>query len=290
MNHLPRLSIITANWNTRALLRQLLRSLYAHPTRVPFEVIVVDNGSSDGSVEMVRSEFGGVRLVRNEVNRGYARANNQGASIARGEVLLLLGSDTAVCEGSVDAMLEHLLAHPDVGAVACRLLNPDGSFQHSCRRLPTLRDGALTYLSLGALARRYNMIPFDYSSTQDVEQPAATCLMLRKSLVRPSGLFDERLSILYNDVDLCEYVLSRGWRITYLATAEVVHHGMQSTRRADPQLRLEMYRNILLYYGRRSGLWAEYILRPILAIRLMIASRSLIGLRLLRPGHSKGHA
>jgi len=287
MDQLPRLSIITANWNTRQLLNELLHSLYVHPPRAPFEVIVVDNGSRDGSVEMIRSEFAGVRLVCNEVNRGFARANNQGASIARGEFLLLLGSDTMVCEGSVNTMMEHIIAHPEVGAVACRLLNPDGSIQHSCRRFPTLWDGVLTYLSLGTLARRYNMTTFDYSATQEVEQPAATCFMLRRSLVRESGLFDEQLSILYNDVDLCEHILSQGWKINYVAAAEIIHHGTQSTRRAPPRLRLEMYRNILLYYGRHSGPWSALILRPILGVRLMISSRSLIGLQLLWPDHSK---
>lgn len=281
MDQPPLLSVITANWNTKSLLQQLLRSMYAHPPAVPFEVIVVDNGSCDGSVDMVQQEFPNVRLVQNSQNRGFAKANNQAAALARGELLLLLGSDTVVLKGSLGAMVDYLLAHPLVGAVACRLLNPDRTVQHSCRRFPTLLDGVLTYTSLHGLASRYNMSSFDYYVTQEVEQPAATCFMVRASLVRKIGLFDEALTILYNDVDLCSRIWKEGSKIVFFADAEIIHYGSQSTRRATPELRLEMYRNILLYYGRRFGGWSGWILRPILAVRLMLGSRSLFGLRLL---------
>jgi GT2 family glycosyltransferase len=273
MDPLPRLSIVTANWNTRQLLQELLRSLDARPPTVQYEVIVVDNGSTDGSVEMIQDEFPTVRLMRNRENVGFARANNQAALIARGEFLLLLGSDTQVREGSIDRMLEYLDAHQDVGAVGCKLLNVDGSIQHSCRRFPTLLDGILTYLSLEPLARRYTMATFDYSATQEVDQPAATCFMLRSSFMSKQGLFDEQLSILYNDVDLCHRIRSQGWKIVFLANAETLHHGAQSTRRATPKLRLEMYRNVLIYYRRQFGVVACVVLLPILAVRLAVVNR-----------------
>jgi GT2 family glycosyltransferase len=284
------LSVIVANWNTGNLLRELLRSLEIHRPAIPFEVIVVDNGSVDGSPAMVAREFPWVTLLENERNLGYARANNQGCARARGEFILLLGSDTQIVDEVITRMAEYLRAHPETGAVSCRLLNPDGTPQGSCRHFPTLKDGMLTYLSLHAMAPRYNMKGFDFYQTQEVEQPAATCLMLRRATIEGVGLFDERFSILYNDVDLCMRVRQGGWRIMYLADGEVIHHGSQSTRRASPELRLDMYRNILLYYTTYVHPLSGWILRPILAIRLALATRSLIGLQLFNRQTVKGSA
>ena len=267
------LSVVIANWNTRDLLLGLLESIQEHAPLVPYEVIVVDNGSTDKSTEVLENRFPDVRVIRNAENAGYARAVNQGAACARGEYLLLLGSDTVVRAGSLQRMVEYLQRHKEVGAVSCRLRNPDGSVQASCRRFPSLWDAAVTYLSLHALAPSYNVRDFDFFKTQEVDQPAATCLLLRWSVVRDIGLFDEKLSILYNDVDLCKRVWSSGWKIVYDAETEVIHYGSQSTRQATPEVRLEMYRNILLYYVRQFGKKALVVLLPILSVRLAIVNR-----------------
>ncbi len=284
----PVLSVIITNWNTRDLLRDLVSSIERHRPPFAFEVIVVDNGSTDGSADMVAREFPWVVLLMNAANLGYARANNMGCARAGGEFVLLLGSDTVIVDDSMAHMVEYLRSHADTGAVSCRLLNPDRSPQGSCRHFPTLIDGILTYLSLHGMASRYNMEGFDFYRTQEVEQPAATCLMLRRGTIPAAGLFDERFSILYNDVELCMRLRSGGWKIVFLAEGEVIHYGSQSTRRAPPELRLEMYRNILLYYRMYVHPLSGWILRPILAIRLALATRSLIGLRLIGLQGMKG--
>lgn len=280
MSDAPRLSIIITNWNTQELVRAALESIIAHPPGVSYEIIVVDNGSEDGSPAMIAQTFPSVRLLRNDQNVGYARANNQGVVVAKGEVLLLLGSDVVIVDGSLQKLFDYLVSHPDVGAVSCRLLNPDRTVQQSCRRFPTLTDAMLTYLSLHELAPSYNIRGFDFSRTQEVDQPAATCLMIRKPIVDRIGLFDERYTILYNDVDLCKRVHAAGWKIVYLADAEIIHHGSQSTDRATPAVRLEMYRNILVYYFRNFGATAVFLLLPILAVRLAIVNkgRGVLGL------------
>ncbi|MBP1649500.1 MAG: putative glycosyltransferase [Bacteroidetes bacterium] len=282
------LSAIITNWNTRDLLRNLLRSIHEHRPPFSFEVIVVDNGSADESPAMIAAEFPWVQRIQNDRNLGYARANNIGFASAKGEFVLLLGSDTVLVDNSMERMVEYLRSHPDTGAVSCRLLNPDRTVQGSCRHFPTLMDGVLTYLSLHRMAPKYNMEGFDSNRTQEVEQPAATCLMLRRGTIAAVGLFDERFSILYNDVELCMRVWQAGWKIVYLAEVEVIHHGSQSTKRASPELRLEMYRNILLYYRTYVHPLSGWILRPILAARLALATRSLIGLRLIGRESTKG--
>jgi GT2 family glycosyltransferase len=282
------LSVLIASWNTCALLRDLLTSIERHRPSFAFEVIVVDNGSTDDSASMVSRDFPWVVLRQNSRNLGYARANNQGYACATGEFVLLLGSDTVMVDDSMARMVAYLRSNADVGAVSCRLLNPDRSVQGSCRHFPTLMDGILTYLSLHQMASQYNMEGFDFYQTQEVEQPAATCMMLRRKTVSKIGLFDERFSILYNDVELCMRIRQGGWKIVYLADGEVIHHGSQSTRRASPELRLEMYRNILLYYSMYVHPLSGWILGPILAIRLALATRSLIGFRLITQQTMKG--
>ena len=273
MSDRPHLSIIITSWNTCELIRQALQSILNHPPRVAYEIIVADNGSEDGSAAMIVESFPTVRFIRNSHNEGFARANNQGAAMALGGTLVLLGSDVVIVDDSLQRMYEYLMHNGDVGAVSCRLLNPDGSPQRSCRRFPTLGDAVLTYLSLHNLATSYNIRDFDYDRTQEVDQPAATCLMIRKSIVRSFGLFDERYTILYNDVDLCKRLRDAGWKIVYCADAGIIHHGSQSTNRATPAVRLEMYRNILVYYFRNKGPLAVIVLLPILAVLLAVVNR-----------------
>lgn len=277
----PVISILITTWNTRDLTVGLLDSIVKNPPGVPFEVIVVDNASVDSTVAEIGEKFPKTILVKNHENVGYARGNNQAYRVSAGEYILLLGSDTVIIDkGMWGKMVDYLNCFPKAGAVSCRLLNPDRSPQRSCRRFPTLWDGVMTYLSLDRLAPHYTMIDFDYYKTQEVEQPAATCLMLRRHVVEQIGLFDERYTILYNDVDLCRRIWSDGWKIVYLADAEIIHHGSKSTTQAPPRLRLEMYRNILLYYSTTVGIIAKWVLLPILVARLFAATRSTIAFQL----------
>ena len=276
----PRVSIIITSWNTRTYPEQTLASIRSCLPADIAETIVVDNASADGSAEMVAANFPGVRLLRNARNEGFARANNQGYALSGGTFILLLGSDTLMREGTVETMADYLGTHPSAGAVGCRLLNPDGTPQMSCRRFPRLRDAAATYLSLHRLARDYTYGDFDFHRTQEVDQPAATCLMIRRSVIETTGLFDERYAILYNDVDLCRRIRVAGWSIWYLGSAEIVHHGCASTNQATPAIRLEMYRNILRYFSVDHGWPARAVLTPILFLRLLAVTRSRISFSL----------
>lgn len=279
----PLCSVVIATWNTRDLVADALASLTRHSSQETTEIIVVDNGSSDGTCDLIRRQFPGVILIQEEKNTGYAPANNRGMRAARGRYVLLLGSDTVVRANTIAVMSGFLDAHADVSAVACRLVNPDGSPQMSCRRFPRLRDAVATYLSLHILAPRYTMKGFDFHATQEVEQPAATCLMVRREVLGRLGGFDEAYAILYNDVDLCRRLKNDGGRIFFLGDTEVVHHGSRTTRTAPPEVRLEMYRNILRYFRQYHGQTARWVLTPILIVRLLAATRSALAFRLVTP-------
>ncbi len=262
-----------------------MRSIYVQPPKGTYEIIVVDNASVDGSANMIESEFPDVVLICNAKNFGYARANNQGAEIAKGKYILLLGSDTEVRGNALEKMIQFMNEYHNAGAVGCKLVTPDGKLQPSCKRFPTPLNAAALYCSLNWLNSGYLMKKFKHDVVRSVDQPDATCLIVRKAIVDSFGLFDERLTILYNDVELCRRIKHSGWEIYFTPLAVVMHHGSRSTKQANPKLRLEMYCNILLYYRMHFGRKAEYFLLPILLFRLMAVTKSPIALKLFSFHH-----
>lgn len=274
-----KLSIIITSWNTQHLLQACLRSIRSFSPACSFETIVVDNASHDSSVGMVEKEFPNVTLVKNSVNAGYAGGNNIGYKNSHGEYILLLGSDTEVFSNSIQQMIELLDSRQDVGIVSCRLELPNGTLQRSCKRFPTVMNAVAMYCSLHAFNKHYLMFDFDHASEREIDQPDATCIMIRRTAM-DRDIFDERFSILYNDVDLCQRIKRKGWKIVFTPHAKVLHHGSQSTKQAPSHIRLVMYQNILFYYQTYFGMVARMILTPILFIRFLIAGKSLAGISL----------
>lgn len=259
------LSVVIPSWNTRELLAICLEKLYEADTPA-MEVIVVENGSEDGSAEMVGERFPDVILHANELNEGFAKGCNQGMRRSRGRHVLLLNTDTEVAVDSIRLMVDFLEAHEEYGAVAPRLVHPSGATQPTVMAFPNLK----TPLWYGTLfqrwfpeakeLRRYFERGWDQESDRDVDQPPAAVLLLRRRTLEEVGLFDERLWLFYNDVDLSRRCASAGWKTRYLADATVVHHIGASTSKFARFLP-EYHWNRLLYYrkhfGRLAGIWVK---------------------------------
>src|ERR1700759_3275630 len=143
-----KLSIIIVNWNTRDITRDCLRSIREHVSGLTYEVIVVDNASGDGSAEMICSEFPDVRLIANDDNLGFGRANNQAMRVAKGEYLFLLNSDTVILDNAIERLLAFMAADPAIGIAGCKLLFEDRTLQSSCSRFPSIRVALLEDLML----------------------------------------------------------------------------------------------------------------------------------------------
>jgi GT2 family glycosyltransferase len=275
------LSICIVSWNTREFLRECLGSILQYPPRRPYEIVVVDNASADGSADMMAADFPQVRLVANDHNEQYARANNQAIEANSGQMILLLNPDVRVLEGTVDRLLQFMDANPAAGACAPKLLHPNGRVQRSVRSFPT--PGALLADLLG-LARicpgsevfgRYRMTYWDYDSVREVEQPMASALMMRRRALLQVGLFDEQFPLFFNDVDLCYRLRKAAWRIYFVPEACAIHHVGASTAQARREaLRLSQeglarfyrkhYRGVL----RSPAYWAAMIgMRVAFALR-----------------------
>jgi GT2 family glycosyltransferase len=192
-------------------------------------------------------------------------------TIACGSYILLLGSDTIIQKDAVEKCVRFLDENASYGAVSCKLLNPDGSTQNSLKKFPNLRNAFYTYLSLDSLNKDYDMAGFDYNSSIDAEQIAATFLMARKDLFKLVNYFDESYRILYNDVDLCRKIWETGFKIFFIHDCSVIHYGSHSTKQADFSLRKIMYSDIYRYYKNNFGFKAKF-LYPILVVRLLIVS------------------
>jgi GT2 family glycosyltransferase len=269
------LSVVIVNWNTKDIIEKCLDSIFKYYINKiesgEYEIIVIDNGSADGSAEYLSNLGSKIFLIENSDNLGYAPACNQGMKAAKGKYVLLLGSDTIMKEGVLEKCSAFLDTHEDAGAVGCRLLNPDTTVQNNCKMFPRFANGIYTYLSLDKMNREYDMHSFGYDVTVPVEQIATTFLMVRKDVLEKINYFDEHYRILYNDVDLCRKIWNTGCKIYFLHTAEIIHFGSHSTKKADMRLRALMYEDIYRYYRKNFGFKALLLL-PILALRLIFVS------------------
>ncbi|MSR62662.1 MAG: glycosyltransferase family 2 protein [Planctomycetes bacterium] len=261
----PVLSVVIPSWNTKDYLAACLRHLAA-AEKPACEVIVVENGSTDGSLEYLRAVHPEVRLIANEKNEGFARGSNQGMRVARGEYVLLLNTDTEVAPEAIARMLRFMEEHPQHAAVAPRLVHRDGSTQRTVQEFPTLKTALFFSTPLerwfphSRELERYFMRAWDQQSSRDVDQPPAAVLLLRKAVLEQVGLFDEELWLFYNDVDLAWRMHAAGWQTHYLAEATVLHHVGGSTSKFKDFLavwqrdRLRYYRK---HFGRSGGWWLK---------------------------------
>jgi N-acetylglucosaminyl-diphospho-decaprenol L-rhamnosyltransferase len=232
------LSIIILNYNTREHLRACLTSV--QPEADQAEVLVVDNASSDGSADMVATEFPWVRLIRAPRNGGYAYGNNLALREATGQAILLLNPDTLLTPGSVGGLLAVLARHPELGVVGPKLLKPDGSMHLACRRsFPT---PSVAFYRLAGLSRafprsrrfgRYNLTFADPDQPMEVDAVCGACLLIRRTVVDRIGLLDERFFLYGEDLDWCLRARQAGWTVRYEPGVIVRHqHGAASRKRA----------------------------------------------------------
>lgn len=258
-----RLSIVIVNWNTEALLRECLASITAHPPDGAYEVVVVDNASTDSSVAMVRDMFPEVTLLANEENAGFAAGNNLAIEASTADMVLLLNSDTVVREGALETLLQFMERHPQAGAAGARLLNPDGSLQHSCFPLPTLLSEGMHLFHLDH-RQRQAMQEWDVSQPRAVEVLLGACMLLRREAVEQVGLLDEGYFMYSEEVDYCRRLREAGWALYWVPEAEVVHYGGQSTRQVATEMFLRLYAGKLRYFRKHEGPHAGRIYKLIL--------------------------
>ncbi len=235
-----RLSIVIVNYNVRVFLENALAALTRALEGIDGEIIVVDNASDDGSVEMLRQKFPGVSLIANTVNKGFAAGNNLALPRCRGEYILLINPDTVVQEDTLRALIGYMDEHPSVGLATCKILNPDGTLELACRRsFPTPWVAFSKIIGLSALFPhsklfgRYNLTYKDPNAECEVDAVSGSFMFLRKTVAEQVGGLDEQFFMYGEDLDWCYRIKQAGWRVMYTPATQIIHYRGQSTKRSD---------------------------------------------------------
>jgi GT2 family glycosyltransferase len=258
----PSCAVALVCWNNRKYLEPCLRSLYGSGMRHGVEVVVVDNGSTDGSQEMLRALFPDVQIVQNDRNVGLGRGCNQGIEATRAPYVLLLNNDTLVNGPSLDALIDCMRARPDAGAVGGTLLNEDGSFQAAHNRFPSLLEEFLVATRIGELLWREYPSHQGGTSVEPVDWIGSACLLLRRAALDQVGLLDEGYFIYGDETDLQFRLAAGGWKVYYVPGATTIHFGGRSMDRW--RRRRMVYRGKMLFFRKNYGAIRQFLLRGML--------------------------
>jgi GT2 family glycosyltransferase len=287
-------SIVIVSWNVRDLLRDCLESIDMASGDFATEVIVIDNGSVDGTVDLIPGRFPHVRLVASSVNLGFAKANNVGLAEARGRYVLFLNPDTVLLDRALARMTEFLEWHSDFAMVGPRLVYPDGRPQPECaRRLPSLSLALFEALylhrlpSIGAAIRERLISTYDLGRSQEVEAISGAAMLARRAALLEVGGFDEAFLHTAEDADLCVRVQAGAGRIQYLADAQIVHLKGQSAEQAFARAGAMAIFSAGTYFersrGRRHARLYRLIVQLIQMPILLLVGVAKVALRRARP-------
>lgn len=234
MDRILDLSIIIVSFNTKGLTRRCLEKISHIENEINYEVIVVDNGSNDGSADMISLEFPWVKLIRLEKNRGFAGGNVPGMRRAKGRYILLLNSDAFISKGILKRTVSYMDQHPRIGILGCKLVNEDGSLQPSARMLPSPFNKVLHITGLAARfheSRFFGRLDFswwDHSEPRSVGWVVGAYFLIRRETMKEIGPLDDRYFLYFEEIDYCLSARRAGWDVVFYPYAEVIHLGGQS--------------------------------------------------------------
>ncbi len=281
------LSVIIVSWNVRELLRQCLVSVVSRPSsvvrqergdlatgdwRLTTEVIVVDNASADGTVEMLRADFTSVRVIANSENVGFTRGNNQALAIAQGRYLFLLNPDTELLPGALPTLIDYAEAHPRAGIIGPRLFYGDGTPQSSRRRFPTLATAFLESTKLqqwfprNRALTRYYMLDTSDDATQEVDWVNGSAMFVRREVYDQIGGLDEAFFMYSEELDWCYRAKRAGWQVVYLPTALVTHYEGKSSEQVVAARDIYFHSSKIRFFRKYRGALVAEILRAFLLL------------------------
>jgi GT2 family glycosyltransferase len=286
-----KLSIIILCWNDLKVIGDCLQSIYATTRSTEFEIIVSDNGSTDGSIEFIRTNYPDVQIIENGRNLRFARANNVGIRASSGEYILILNPDTIIHEGTLEKVISFADAHPEAGAFACKVLNADGSYQDCIRPFPTVRSEWIAALRLGFLGHISDWFqPGEYvgwkgETQRTVGWPAGCFILFRGDLLKRLGGFDEQFFYYHEDMDLCNRVWKAGYSVLYTPDASITHLGGQSTSKRFPPLgfALDGLVTHYLYFYKHFGKEGAQQSRRVALLSLALRRFGLSVLQIVKP-------
>ncbi|MFH2037765.1 MAG: glycosyltransferase family 2 protein, partial [Candidatus Zixiibacteriota bacterium] len=254
-----KISVVVISFNGKRFIEDCLSSTIASFTTQNHEIIIIDNGSIDGSPDIIKSKFPELTLIENNQNLGFAPAVNQGLNAANGEYILILNQDTKIQDKAIEKLAERMKNDKLIGSIGPKFIGFDGQLQKCARAFPRYRDLLWQYAGLSGLFPQskifsnWKMGWFDHLSEREVDQPMGAALMITRKTVERVGYFDESFGIFFNDVDYCRRIREAGLKNLYYPSAVVAHYVGGSTEKMRPQMIRESHRSMYRYfkkYGR----------------------------------------
>jgi GT2 family glycosyltransferase len=275
---MPDVSIVIVNYNTREPLRRCLQSIETERGSLEIEVVIVDNASKDDSAAMVRQVMPNAVLIEPGRNTWFSGGYNLGFQQAHGDFIYILNGDTRLQPNGLQTMLAYLKAHPDVGAVTCRMEYPEGGLQQTCSRVPAYWDLMLGYTFLGVLLRRWRdqrrhqmwYSGWDRASTRAIEVGPGSNLLCRHAVIQKIAGFDENLKLYFTEDDLCKKILDAGYEIHFVGGALLLHEERASTSQVW-RLASHIYFQDLLTFSRKYYGSSRTVMLQLLVIPTRIA-------------------
>lgn len=253
------LSIIIVNWNAKEFLMDCINSIIDNTKEITYEIIIVDNNSNDGSVVMLKSNFGNasnVIIIDNEENKGFAGANNQGINISKGTDILLLNPDTIIQGNVISETFKCLEKDENLAIAGCTVLNPDGSLQLACRRMvPSIKDAFFKLFGFTKLFKklnRYNLNDAPIDEFLAVDAVSGSYLMIKKEVIEKIGLLDEEFFMYGEDMDWCLNAKMAGYEVRYCPVGTIIHYKGESSKQHSFKANYEFYRSMLIFYKKNN--------------------------------------
>ncbi len=263
------LSIIIVSLNTKEYLLHCIESIFQNKRSIPWEVVVVDNGSQDESSFEVKKTFPMVDLIENEKNLGFARAANQGLRRASGRYFLLLNPDAQVKSEAIERLLSFMENHLDAGVVGAQLFNADGTRQNSIANFPSLATELLNKNLLRWLfPKTFPGKERDYPGPIEVDSVIGACMMVRREVIKQVGVLDEDYFLFLEETDWCYQIKKGGWKIYHMPQAEIIHFQGKSAGKDKKKAKVEYYRSRYHYFRKNRGISQWVFLLIGLMIRL----------------------
>jgi GT2 family glycosyltransferase len=265
------LSIIIVNWNQRRMLKNCLASFLPKIDPTNNEIIVVDNGSQDGSADMVADDFPQIHLIRNPDNKGFAAANNQALKVAQGAYTLLLNNDTLVHGDVLAHSCQYLDRHGEIAVLGCRVLNADGSLQITCSQYPTIGNLFLLTTGLWKLdwprfLGKYQMKHWKRDTERDVDTVSGCYMMVRKGAIADIGVLDEQFFFFGEETDWCRRFREAGWKVRFAPVGDITHFGSVSARRHNHLRDVMLTQAMIRLHRKHNGLVASATIWALLLV------------------------
>lgn len=266
-------SIVIVNFNTKQLTIDAIHSVFQSKTGYSYEILLVDNNSSDGSMEAFKRELPAATIIGNKENVGFAKANNQAIKMAKGRYILLLNSDTIVHEDTLQVMLDFMEANTKVGASGCKVVLPDGSLDKACRRgFPTPEASFYHFSGLAKLFpdnphfNQYQLGHLDPDMDYPVDCLVGAFMLLRRDVIEQVGLLDEEFFMYGEDIDWCYRIKEAGWGIHYYPYTSIIHYKGASSRRKPFKIIYEFHRAMILFHRKHFAKKYSFIVNGLVYI------------------------